>query len=214
MLLAFIAAICIAAILLISEIIWKKFDLPEEVARKSVHISTGVFIAFLPFWVEYKWVVFLAVGFVVVNLLNRKIDTFHAIQSVRRKSYGDILFGVGVLALALIEPEPWMFAVALLQVSLADGLAAVAGVTYGKKQGRYYLFSQPKSVIGSAVFLISSMLIIAVGLSASTYIADATQLWPIILLIPLILMCIENLAVFGFDNVVLPLSTIALLSLF
>lgn len=213
MIAATIAAVCIAAILLFSEIIWKKFNFRDELARKSVHISTGVFIAFLPYWVDYFWIMVLAVGFITVNLLNRKIDTFHAIHSVRRKSWGDVLFGVGVFAVAFLQPAPWIFTVAILQVSLADGLAALAGVTYGKKHGRYYLFTQPKSIIGSVVFLVSSAVIITAGFVFSDYIASAIQLWPVIIILPLLLMCVENLAVFGFDNLALPLATIAVLGL-
>ncbi len=211
---AFLAAVIIAAILGLSEFAWKKAHIQGEVARKFVHITSGVFIAFLPFWVDYNWIKILAIGFVLANIVNRYIDFFHAIHSVRRKSWGDVLFGVGVFAVALFEPSPWLFAVAILQVSLADGLAAIAGVTYGKKHGKYYLFTQPKTVIGSSVFLVVSALILATGFILSSYIADPLQLWPVLAMLPLMLVCIENIAVFGFDNLALPLATLGVLSLF
>lgn len=211
---AILAAAIIAAILGLSEVAWKKARIRGEVARKFVHITSGVFIAFLPFWVEYHWIMVLAVGFVVANLVNRYVDFFHAIHSVRRKSWGDVLFGVGVFAVAWFEPSPWLFAMSILQVSLADGLAAVAGVTYGEKHGKYYLFTQPKTLVGSAVFLGASALIIAGGLVASSYFVDPLQLWPLVAMLPLMLVCIENLAVFGLDNLALPLATLGVLSLF
>lgn len=211
---ALIAAVIISAILILSEVAWKKFKLRGELARKFVHITSGVFIAFLPFWVSYDWIMLLAVGFVIANIANRYIDFFHAIHSVRRKSWGDVLFGVGVFAVAWFEPSPWLFAVAILQVSLADGLAAVAGVTYGKKHGLYYLFTQPKTIIGSGVFLVVSMLILALGFVGSSYVADPMQMWPLIVMLPLLLVCVENLAVFGFDNLALPLFTLGILSMF
>lgn len=210
---AILAAIIIAAILGLSEIAWKKSHIRGELARKFVHITCGVFIAFLPFWVDYSWIMLLAIGFVIANVVNRYVDFFHAIHSVRRKSWGDVLFGVGVFFVAYFEPSPWIFAVAVLQVSLADGLAALAGVTYGDKHGKYYLFTQPKSIVGSAVFLVTSMLILLVALVASDYIVDPLQLWPLLVMLPLMLVCIENLAVFGGDNLALPLVTLAVLSL-
>lgn len=210
---AILAAAGIAAILVLSEIAWKKAHLRDELARKFVHITCGVFIAFLPFWVSYGWIMVLAVGFVIANIVNRYVDFFHAIHSVRRKSWGDVLFGVGVFSVAAFQPDPWIFAMAILQVSLADGLAALAGVTYGDRHGKYYLFTQPKSIIGSATFLVTSFVILVIGFMASSYFADVAQMYPVFIMLPLMLVCIENLAVFGIDNLALPLATLFVLSL-
>src|SRR5690606_5114078 len=139
---------------------------------------------------------------------------FHAIRSVRRKSWGDVLFGVGVFALAIFEPSPWLFAMSMLMVSLADGLAAVFGVTYGERYGKYYLFTQPKTLVGSATFVLAAAAVLATGLLADNYFADPLQLWPLMAMLPLLLVCVENLAVFGLDNLALPLVTLGILSLF
>jgi dolichol kinase len=214
MIAACIAALVIAAILVLSELVWKKFGFQEELARKLVHITTGTFIAFLPFWVDYNWIKILALGFIVVNCINHFARIFPSILSVRRKSMGDILFGVGVLAVALFEPPAWLFAVSVLQVAISDGLAAVAGVTYGKKSGRYHLLGQPKSIIGSSTFLVSSMIILALTFATVGYFADPISMWPVVIMLPLLLACVENLAVFGTDNLALPLVTLYVLSLF
>lgn len=213
MLQALLAAAGIAAILVISEIAWKKSHIYDELARKFVHITSGVFIAFLPFWVDYFWIMILAVGFVAANIINRYTNYFHAIHAVKRKSWGDVLFGVGVFAVAWFEPSAWLFAAAMLQVSVADGLAAIAGVTYGRKHGRYYLFTQPKSIIGSSVFLISSALILMGLFVFDPYFAEPVRLWPVLIMLPMLLVCLENLAVFGADNLVLPLATLYILSI-
>lgn len=211
---AMIAVVILAAILAASELLWKKVRLHPEFARKIVHISCGTFIAFLPFWVSYHWIMVLCVAFVIVNIINRYTSIFNAIKAVRRKSWGDVLFGVGVFLVAIFQPNPWFFAIAVLQVALADGVAALVGVTYGKKRGKYYLFTQPKSLAGSAAFLAVSALVFIVGMFASSYFVDPIQLWPALIMIPLLLVCLENLAVFGLDNLVLPLTTLFILSLF
>ena len=210
---ALLAAAGIAAILVASEIAWNKFRIRDELARKFIHITSGIFIAFLPFWVDYFWIMILAVGFVIANFINRYTNYFHAIHGVKRKSWGDILFGVGVFVVAWFEPSPWLFAASILQVSLADGLAAIAGVTYGKTHGRYYLFGQPKSIIGSAVFLVASFAILSLLFVFDPYFADTITMFPVALMLPLLLVCVENLSVYGTDNVSLPLVTLGLLSL-
>lgn len=211
---ALLAALGIAAILVVSEIAWKRSHIYDELARKFVHISSGVFIAFLPFWVEYQWIMVLAIGFVIANVINRYTNYFHAIHAVKRKSWGDVLFGVGVFIVAWLEPTTWLFTATVLMVSLADGLAAVAGVTYGKSHGRYYLFGQPKSLIGSLVFMAVSALILIGLFTLDGYFADPLKLWPVVVMLPLLLVCIENLAAYGSDNVFLPVATLGILTLF
>jgi dolichol kinase len=210
---AITAALCIAAILIFSEFAWDRLKFRDEAARKLVHITAGTFIAFLPFWVDYIWIIVLAVGFIAVNTINHMTKTFHAILSVRRRSLGDIFLGVGVLILALFEPPAWLFAASILQVSLADGVAALAGVTYGKKHGMYYLFGQPKSYIGSAAFVLVSAIILVALFIFNSYFADPISMWPVVIMLPLMLVCIENLAVFGSDNIFLPVITVGVLSL-
>lgn len=208
-----LAALGIAAILFMSEIAWKRAHIYDELARKFVHISSGLFIATFGFWVEYEWIMVLSVCFVIANVINRYTNYFHAIHAVKRKSWGDVLFGVGVFIVAWMEPSAWLFMAAILQVSLADGLAAVAGVTYGKSHGRYFLFGQPKSVIGSMVFLVTSMLILMALFLLDPYFADPFKMIPVALMLPLLLVCIENLAVYGLDNVLLPVVTVLFLNL-
>ncbi len=210
---AFIAAVAIAALLVLSEIGWKHAHLKDEVARKFVHITTGTFIATLGFWVPYEWIMVLAVGFVAVNVLNRYTNYFHAIHAVNRKSWGDVLLGVGVFIAAWLEPSAWVFFAAIVQVSLADGFAAIAGVTYGKKHGEYYLFGQPKTYIGSAVFALISILTLSAVLFLNPYYADPLSLLPFAVILGLTLTFLENLAVFGSDNLVLPIATILCLGL-
>jgi phytol kinase len=215
---ALIAAIGIFIILVVSEIAWRKAHIQDELARKFVHVLSGTFIATLAFWVDYRWIMIMAVGFVLINIINRYTSSydifhFHAIHTVERKSWGDVLFGVSVFTIAWFEPTAWLFAASILMVSIADGLAAVAGVTYGMKHGRYYLFGQPKSIIGSGVFLISSFLILCVLFYFDPYFVEPINMIPVAIMLPLLLVCIENLAVYGVDNILLPLATLGILSL-
>ncbi len=199
---AALATLIIAAILIMSEYLWRKLHIRGEFARKFVHIIGGSFIAFLPFWVSYGWITILAVGFIVANLLNRYTLLFHAIHAITRKSWGDLLFGFGILACALIAPDPWLFAGAILQVSLADGLAAVIGSRFGKHG--YKVFDHVKTPIGTLTFFACSLVIIALLLVYGNL--GGHNVLAVICIVPLTMTLLENVSGYGSDNVFLPLS--------
>ena len=198
---AIYATIVIAAILGMSEYLWRQLHIKGEFARKFVHIIAGTFIAFLPFWVSYGWIAVLAVGFIAANILNRYTPVFHAIHAITRRSWGDLLFGIGILVCALIEPNRWLFAGAILQVALADGLAAVVGTHYSKH--RYKIFDHYKSPIGTLTYYFSSVAIAILVLLVGNL--GGHNVFAVIVLIPLIMTLFENISGYGTDNVVLPL---------
>lgn len=197
---AVLATIVIALILVTSEYLWRAMHIQGEFARKFVHIIAGSFIAFLPFWVSYGWVAVLAIGFIFANLLNRYTPIFHAIHAITRRSWGDLLFGVGILICALLRPNRWLFAGAILQVALADGLAALIGTKYSKHT--YKIFDHYKSPIGTFTYLVSSaaiaMLVLLVGdLGGHNVLA-------VLCIVPLIMTLFENISGYGTDNIILP----------
>lgn len=208
---AFLAGFILCALLLISEFLWRKNKISGENARKFVHIFTGTIIAFLPFWVGYRWITLLAVGFVLVNCINRFIPVFHAINGVSRKTWGDILLGLSVLLISLLKPNKWLFAGAVMQVALADGMAAVIGVKYAK--GTYKILGNKKSYIGTATFFLLSWAIVLIAL-LNTGSTDVASIRAMVLISPLVLTAIENLGVYGLDNLILPLGFIVLAELF
>lgn len=237
MLKAIAAAVIIAAILSSTEYLRAQKLLSGEGSRKFAHILSGIFIAFLPFWMPYRWIAVLAVGFVVVNIFNHYFTNptirikninhkwlkivvgasvvasgVRAINSVKRKTWGEVLFGVAILACAILSPAPWIFAAGVLQVAVADGLAALAGVYLGRHHGFHYkIFGSSKTLIGSWTFFISSLAVVTMVLMFGPEFTSAGALWPIIIWLPLLLTGVENLAVFGFDNLLLPLVTVVLL---
>lgn len=226
MLQAFIAAIIILAVLMLSEQLRQRRVLRGELSRKFVHITNGTFIAFLPLWVPYRWIAVLAVGFIIVNVFNHLLVHFdmpragklavftgaRTIQSVQRKTLGDVLFALAVLACAVAQPDWWIFAAAILQVALADGFAAVAGVTFGAWHGyRYTIFGYKKTIVGTLTFMTVSFIVLAVLLSASHSLVASGYLLLLMVCLAIILTGIENLGVYGLDNILLPVVTVALL---
>jgi dolichol kinase len=113
---------------------------------------------------------------------------------------------------AFLTHNKIFFALAILEVSIADGLAAVAGITYGKNWD-YKIFKHKKTVIGSMVFWIATVCIFGAGLLPEHSIISFQNYYIILLLVPPAFTLAENLSVFGLDNLVIPLLTIALLRL-
>lgn len=210
MLYALIATLVVVFPLLISEYLWRKKVIKSESARKIVHIFGGCVVASLPFWLSYNWIIFLSSGVIVLSVLNYQHRLFKAGLSISRRSYGDFCFGVGVLAVALLKPAPWIFAIAILHVALADGFAAVIGMRFAKKS--YMVFGHKKSVIGTLTFAGLSFICVLVGLS---FRHDATYLvLPALLTVPIVTAGVENISGYGTDNFTLPLTVLLLLSIF
>lgn len=197
---AILATGAIFLMLVLSEVLWRKSYIRGEFARKFVHIIAGSFIAFLPFWVSYGWVAVLAVGFILANLLNRYTPVFHAIHAITRRSWGDLLFGVGILICALLRPNKWLFAGAILQVALADGLASLVGSTYSKR--RYKIFDHYKSPIGTFTYFLSSAAIASLVLLVGNL--GGHDVLAVLCVVPLIMTFFENISGYGTDNIVLP----------
>ncbi|GAC1391126.1 MAG: hypothetical protein NVSMB46_02510 [Candidatus Saccharimonadales bacterium] len=88
-------------------------------------------------------------------------------------------------------------------MSLADGFAAIFGLHYGKNNS-YKVFKHTKSIIGSNVFFVISLLItIVVIILLPTHVRAVSYVF--IVLIPIITTLIENVSPFGSDNIFVPL---------
>ncbi len=208
---ALTAAFFVGVILFVSEYLWHNTHLKGEFARKFVHIVAGSYIAFFPFWISYGWIMVLAVGFVIANLLNRYSTVFHAIHAIKRKTWGDILFGLGIFLTAALRPEPWLFTAAILHVSLADGLAAVIGARFGKHH--YKFLDHVKTPIGSLTFLITSFVIVLVSVHFG-HLSGTYSLSALLIFLPLLATLIVNISGFGTDNITLPMAVLLLFNTF
>jgi len=204
---ALLAAFIIGLILVSSEMLWSKAHLRGEYARKYVHILAGSFVAFLPFWLSYNYIALLGGVYVAACILNRYTKVFHAVHGVERLSWGDIYSGVAGIICCFAEPSPWVFTVAMLHLSLADGLAAVLGIGFSKKF--YYILDHKKSVIGTVAFMIISVCILVLG----RQVGHITQITlPLFFLIPPVTALLENVSGYGLDNITVPVLVLILLS--
>jgi phytol kinase len=165
-----------------------------------VHVTVGSFVAFWPYWLSLDDIKLLSLAFLLIVAASKYLHIFQAIHSVQRPTSGEFWFALVVGALAFIHKEPHIYTVALLEMSLADGLAAVIGTKWGNAQ-RYTVFGSPKTVVGTLTFFVVSCAILG------SYAAISAALSPTVLILPIALAAtlLENLAVRGLDNLVVPL---------
>jgi dolichol kinase len=193
-----ILAICV--VLGLSELGWRKHWLNNEVGRKFVHITVGTFVAFWPFFLTWNQIRLASVAFLVAVLISDYFKIFHAIHSVQRPTYGEVFFALTVGALTLITHSKGVYAAALLQMSLADGFAAIIGTRFGR-DNKYHLLGHNKSVAGTATFVgISLALLVGYGLWSVHGLAT-----PVAVFGAVAAAVLENIAPFGLDNIVVPL---------
>lgn len=190
----------ILVILLANEWWWRKHEVHNEVSRKFVHVTVGSFVAAWPFFLSWQEIRLLSMAFVASVLISRYLGLFKAIHSVQRPTWGEVFFAMAVGLVTLITSDSWIYAIALLQMSLADGLAAIIGSHFGGRY-RYSVFGSAKTVLGTLTFFVVSLAIM-VGLRehvpASLSLASLASL-------SLAAGLIENLGIKGSDNLFVPI---------
>lgn len=197
---ALILTILTVFILLVTnELWWRRKKVQDEFSRKFIHITVGSFVAFWPFFLDWDEIKLLSIAFIIVVLASKKLKVFQAIHSVQRPTHGELFFALAVGALALISQNEWIYMAAILQMSLADGLAAVVGTRFGNNT-RYMVFGHTKSIHGTVTFLVVSIAILIVFTAFSGVILGL----PIILGIALMASVVENVSVEGIDNLLVP----------
>ncbi len=201
-----LTALAVLIILVLNEVLWQKKDVHGEFSRKFVHVSVGSFVACWPFYLSWRQIEILGLAFLVGVTISKYLKIFQAIHSVQRPTLGEAFFAISIIALAFMTHNKWIYAAAALQMGLADGLAAIVGLRYGRRQS-YVILDHTKSVIGTLTFFIVAVLI----LLAFSHYSGITLSDKRILTTAAIASVLENVAVVGIDNLLVPLAVALLL---
>lgn len=199
----------VVLILAVSELLWRTSLVRGENARKFVHIVVGTYVAFWPYFMSWQQIQLMSLAFFVVVFISLKLNVFRAIHNVKRKTWGELCFPIGIGLSALIMPAPIVFTAAILHLSLADGLAAVVGKKYGIIH-QYSVRNYTKTLAGTLVFFVISLLIVT-GTILVSGVAVTWPLVPLLVWLPVAATAIENVSVAGTDNIFVPLLVIVIL---
>lgn len=191
----------------VSEIVRKRFRIHNEDSRKIYHVVHAIIIAIAPFLVSYNVIIVLELLLLGQMILVRHFNLLPWLYKVGRISWGEYFGVVGVVAIALIRPNEWVFFAAILHLGLADAAAAVIGKRFGKKQ-QFKVLGQKKSYIGSAAFFLTSVALTY----AVVFVAQPTDSGLLIVaILPLLTTAAEAVSPFGLDNLVIPGIVVAVL---
>lgn len=186
----------------------KKFCFPAEISRKIVHISLGLTTLSFPFIFRDTWIVWTMCGVSITALLILKYSKLKqslgaSLHSVERHSFGDILFPFSVAVLfQLAHTTPVFYIIPVLVLTLADALAAIIGVYYGK--AHYDASEGIKSWEGSLFFFITAFLCIQIPLLLMSDYSNANIIIVSAFIALLITLC-EAVSWQGLDNLFIPL---------
>jgi phytol kinase len=200
------AVLVVLALLIANEWWWQTHEPQGELSRKFIHITVGSFVAFWPFFLSWRQIIGLSAAFLVVVVVSKYLDIFHAIHSVQRPTWGEICFALAVGLVALMTHDKWVYLTSLLMMSLGDGLAAVIGTRFGRRN-RYAFLGHAKSVAGTLTFFIVAIIILLLFNSHTPDRLNGLLIFELALGASLI----ENIGVRGLDNLLVPLFIAAFL---
>ena len=192
----------VAALLIGNELWFRKRNRSQEHSRKLIHIVVGSFIAFWPLFLSWNMIRLISLAFLIAVVISKALNLFASIHEVERFTLGEVGFAVSVGLVSFITTSKGIYAVSILQMALADGLAAVVGLRFGKSNRYHVLSSHTKSVIGTTTFFVCSLMIVAVARVALFIHVP----WGTLISASVAVTIIENLAVYGLDNLLVPVA--------
>lgn len=190
----------VAVLLIANELWFRKRNRGQEHPRKLIHIIVGSFIAFWPLFMSWNAIRLISLAFLVIVIISKALNIFASIHEVERFTLGEVGFAVAVGLVTFITSNRGVYAVSILEMAVADGLAAVVGIRFGKSN-RYHVLSHTKSVMGTAAFFVCSLIIVVVARTA----LFINVPWDELIGACVAATFIENLAVYGLDNLLVPL---------
>ena len=190
----------------------------KEASRKFIHIMLGNWwIIAMHFFTNVWFAVFVPATFVIINYLSYKKDIIKVMERDEQDGLGTVYYAVALLVLAIVSfgiyEQPALGLVPTLVMAYGDGLAAIIGKKIKSK--KYKLGETKKSFAGSlTMFIISTLLIgIYLAFNLGTTFWLGTH-WPVVaLLAGFAITALEAVSGKGWDNITVPIATLALLIL-
>ena len=219
----------------LGELLYNVFKFKAETTRKIVHFGTGFICFSFPLYITEHWsVLFLTISFVLLLVLSMKFKFLKSINGIDRKTNGSFLFPISIYmifwAYSIIGKENYYggdliwtssrdingvlnntdgvyYFLPLLIFSVSDPLAAL----FGKKWpfGKYTILKETKTVVGSIVFLLSSFCISLLFMTNQSSSLSSAIIISLILGVSTTLA--EGISQKGFDNILIPITAIAIL---
>jgi phytol kinase len=143
-----------AILFLSGEIAVRTFKVSPEVTRRYVHFLSGLLATFAGFWLSREEIIGLAILFIGVLFVSKRLSLLGSIHSVTRTSWGELFFpaGVGLAAFLYLPQAVHLYYLSVLIVAISDPLANLVG-----SKIRSFRLPFGKSLLGSIFFFVSSV---------------------------------------------------------
>jgi len=139
------------------ELAHRRLGVSPDATRGVEHIAAGVFSACLPRFLTFPQIAATCVILTGVVAFSARFHVFRGIHDVTRRTWGELLFPVGLLALAILVPRDPCFVYGALVLGVSDGLAGLLGARFGRAGAHGQ--RRRSSAVGTASCFLSSALI-------------------------------------------------------
>ena len=207
-------AIIFAMVFLLGEFLRRVVKVSPEVSRKTVHIGGCLVALIFPVMLKSHWsVLVMAATATTVIIFGKRKGMLPSLDDVSRITRGSVFHPIAIylcfLTAQLLQRMVY-YEIALLVLGFSDSMAALTGVTYGRKK---YLVeaTDSKSLEGSTIFFVITFIIVEIGLLLFTPISRLDCIL-VALLIAICVTLFEAISMHGADNLAVPLGTIFILA--
>ncbi|MEQ1552631.1 MAG: hypothetical protein ABL929_00560 [Ferruginibacter sp.] len=188
----------------IAELLYHKANIKVELTRKFVHVGSGFIALLFPIMLSNHWfVLFLSTSFLIILALSTRYKMLQSINGISRYSVGSLAFPMAIylcyVAFAYYESSI-LFYLPILILAICDPLAALVGKRW--PLGKYSTTKESKTLMGSAAFFVSAVLITLLLM----YLLHDNTHYPILaaLFVALIATFTEAVSKNGYDNINVP----------
>jgi len=194
----------------VAHALYKFFTVSSENSRKFLHVSGGLLALCSPlFFTSHWWVLILCTLAFLLLLLTYLKHWLPSIHQTQRKSIGSVVYPIPVYLCFLVATQKnndLLFYLPISLLTISDTLAELGGKKWGRSLKLMY---SQKSLVGSICFAFSALLIsIAWGIFCDL---PFQQLISLSITITPIATIAEMISTKGWDNITVPLSTLACL---
>ena len=204
----------IVIIVLVVQILYHYRLVAGEHSRKLTHILIALWMSVWMFYLAPIQIVYLGVCLILGIFIAQRFHMLSSIFDINRPTYGEPMFVMGVILTAIFFQHPAVYALAVINLGVADGFAAIIGTRYGGSDKSW--LTRKLSVLGSTKTMIGMFTVIAVTiisglifhiLAVSYYRPDIIFTIVHIVSTSVIIAGLEFIGTKGIDNLAIPLAT-------
>ena len=196
-------ALWLALVLVAAKTARRIWPLQQELSRKLVHIGAGLAVPLA--WVlqiPRHWALPAAGLATLIALINHRFRLVPEVEDVGRRSIGTIAYGLSITLLVWLwwPQRADLVSACVLVMVLGDGAAGLLGSSFSSP--RWQVMGQTKSLIGTSVMAIVSLLVLGLLLRDLS--------WPTLIALSAAATLLEQISWGGLDNFGVPMGLAAM----